>query len=56
MEQPPWMTSACEPSADIRQLAAMAWQMYVALRAAGFTSAQAVNVTVGLMRPPPPAE
>lgn len=56
VDHPSWSTSACEPSADIRQLAGMAWQMYSALRMAGFTSAQALTLTVGLMRPPTSAE
>lgn len=56
MEHPSWPTPSCEPSADIRQLAGMAWQMFTALRMAGFTASQALTLTTSLMRPSPPAD
>lgn len=33
-----------EPSADLRQLASMLWQMFIALRAEGFSETQALKV------------
>lgn len=38
------MTPPTEPSADLRQVASILWQMYVALTAEGFDERQALTI------------